>query len=154
MARIDSPAPVGSRGARSGSREVGTRKRPATKAIATTGRLTRKTDPHQKCSSSQPLVIGPMAPPAPAIPAQMAMARARSSGGNTLVRIDSVAGITSDAPAPISARQAVSWFGEFETDARNDPVPNTASPTASAPLRPYRSPRDPLVSRSPANTML
>ena len=70
----------------------------------TTGTLTKNTDPHQKWSSSRPLTIGPMAPPAPANPAQMAMARGRSAGEKTLARMDSVDGITNAAPAPMSAR--------------------------------------------------
>ncbi len=38
----------------------------------------------------------------------MAMALARSWGGNTLVRIDSVAGMISAAPMPMTARRAIS----------------------------------------------
>ena len=40
----------------------------------------------------------------PANPAQMPTAFARSSGGNTLVIVDSVPGMTSAAPIPVSAR--------------------------------------------------
>jgi hypothetical protein len=46
--------------------------------MITMGTLTKNTEPHQKCWSRNPLMIGPSAPPAPANPAQMAMARARS----------------------------------------------------------------------------
>ena len=46
-----------------------------------TGTLTRKTEPHQKCSSSQPDAMGPMAAPPPEMPAQMPMALGRSCGG-------------------------------------------------------------------------
>ena len=66
--------------------------------------LTRNADPHQKRSSRAPDTIGPSAPPAPAKPTQMAIARCRSSGGNTAVINDSVAGITRAAPAPCTAR--------------------------------------------------
>ena len=41
----------------------------------------RKTDPYQKWPSSQPLATGPMAPAAPVVAAQIAIALARSSGG-------------------------------------------------------------------------
>ena len=56
------------------------------------GRFTRNTDPYQKCSSSSPDATGPIAAPAPEMPAQMAIAFARSRAGNTLARIDSVDG--------------------------------------------------------------
>ena len=46
----------------------------------------------------------PSVPPAPAKPAQMPTALARSSGGNTLVIVDSVPGMISAAPMPINAR--------------------------------------------------
>ena len=98
--------------------EVGTRKRPPTRATAISGRFTRNTEPHQKCSSSQPPATGPMAAPAPASPAQTAMARARSCGGKTLVRIDRVAGITSAAPTPMIPRVTISWPAESAMAAR------------------------------------
>ena len=69
-----------------------------------TGTLTRNTEPHQKCSSRKPEATGPMAAPPPAMPAQTAMALGRSSGGKTLVRMDSVAGMTKAAARPITAR--------------------------------------------------
>ena len=75
------------------------------------GRLTRNTEPHQKCSSSSPDATGPKAAPLPEMPAQMAMALARSRAGNTLVRIDSVDGMTNAAPMPMIARAAMSMFG-------------------------------------------
>ncbi len=61
-----------------------------------------------------------MAAPAPEKPAQMAMARARSAGGKTLARIESVDGMTNAAPAPMSARVAISWFGFWAKVDSND----------------------------------
>ena len=55
-----------------GSREFGTMRRPATSATITTGTFTRKTEPHQKWSSSQPPTTGPIAMPRPETPAQIA----------------------------------------------------------------------------------
>ena len=80
--------------------------------------------------------MGPSATAMPATPAQMAMARARSRGGNTLASSDSVAGITRAAPTPITARQAMSWLGVSDSAAASDPAPNTSRPMLSAPLRP------------------
>ena len=48
---IDSTAPGTSTGGAEGSREVGTKSWPSTSATITTGTFTRKTEPHQKCSS-------------------------------------------------------------------------------------------------------
>ena len=104
---IDSTAPSGSSGAWIFSRDRGMRKKPATSATTTTATLIRKIEPHQKCSSSAPLTTPPMATPTPAKPAQIAIARGRSLGGNTWARIDSVAGITNAAPTPMTARAPI-----------------------------------------------
>jgi len=119
----------------------------------TTGTLTRKTEPHQKCSSSQPPVTGPMATPRPETPAQMPMALARSAGSvKTLVRIDRVAGMISAPPIPMNARAPMSALAEPLKAARTEPLPKMASPTARARRRPNLSPRAPAVSRRLANT--
>ena len=49
--------------------------------------------------------------PAPEMPAQMAIALARSRAGKTLARIDSVEGMTNAAPTPMMAREAISMPG-------------------------------------------
>ena len=46
--------------------------------------------------------MGPSATPTPAVAVQMAIAFGRSSAGNTLVMIDSVAGMMSAAPTPMT----------------------------------------------------
>ncbi len=114
------------------------------------GRLMRNTEPHQKCSSSRPEVIGPMAAPLPAMPAQMAIALARSRTGKTLVRIDSVEGMTNAAPMPITARAAMSTPGLSAKAPRMEPAAKTTRPACKAPLRPKRSPSAAAVNRSPA----
>ena len=151
---IDSNAPSGSSGAWIFSRDFGMRKKPATSATTTTNTLMRKIDPHQKCSSSAPLTTPPMATPNPAKPAQIAIARGRSLGGNTWARIESVAGITNAAPTPITARAPMIADDEFDNAANNDAAPNTISPPLSASRRPKRSPSEPAVSSNPANTRL
>jgi hypothetical protein len=120
--------------------------------MATTGMLTRKADPHQKRASRAPDTIGPSAPPAPAKPTQMAIARCRSAGGNTAVINDSVAGMMKAAPAPCTARPTMTSAAESASPLISEPVANTPSPTSKAPLRPKRSPSAPAVSSSPANT--
>ena len=58
-----------------GSRDVGTKNEPGTRAIDADGRFTQNTEPQEKCSSRKPPVIGPMATPTPENPAHMAIAR-------------------------------------------------------------------------------
>ena len=106
---IDSPAPTRSSFGRCGLRDVGTRKWPATIAAMTIGTLTMNTEPHQKCSSRKPPVTGPSATAMPATPDHSPMASARSRVSvKTLVRIDSVAGMISAAPMPMTARAPMS----------------------------------------------
>src|SRR5215213_8556300 len=111
-----------------GSRDVGTMNAPATNASRITGTLIRNTEFHEKCWSSRPVASGPIAPAAPEIPAQVAIARARSCGGNTLTMIDSVAGITNAAPMPMKARHATTPAAESTVDATSAAPRNTTRP--------------------------
>ena len=91
--------------------------------------------------------------PIPAVLAQIAIARWRSTGSvNTFVMIESVAGKISAAPTPVIARIAISAVAESTTADAAQPKPNTRSPRARIRRRPKRSPRLPQVSSSPANT--
>ena len=117
------------------------------------GTLTRKTEPYQKWPSSQPLATGPMAPAAPVTPAQMAMALVRSSGGKTLTRIDSVDGMMNAAPTPIDRPAGDELPHRVDSGGRaRTPTRKSTRPNCSAPLRPKRSPRAPVVNSRPANT--
>ena len=120
----------------------------------TIGTLTRKIDPHQKCSSRMPPVIGPMPMPMADTPAHTPMALPRSSGlVKTLVMIDNVDGMMNAPPTPISARVAMSVLAEPANADSSEPVPNTARPNVSALYRPNRSPRLPADNSRPANTI-
>ena len=55
---------------------------------------------------------GPSTPARPAVPAHTPMALPRSRGGNTLVMIDSVAGMMNAPPMPMNARVAISCSGD------------------------------------------
>ena len=72
---MESTAPRGSSGVASSSRDRGLYTATATAVRAMTGRLIKNAEPHQKLSSRAPETIGPIAPPAPANPTQMAIAR-------------------------------------------------------------------------------
>ena len=95
-----------------------------------------KTEPHQKCSSSKPPVIGPRPMPSADTPAQTPIALPRSAGSvNTLVMIDSVAGMMNAPPMPISARVAISTLAE-RRERRQQPsrCRRSTRPTARKPV--------------------
>ena len=82
----------------------------------------------------------------------MPIAFARSSRGKTSVRIDSVAGITSAAPAPCSARNAIRVLALSDSATPAEASPNVSSPMLIQRRRPKRSPMVPPASMSPAST--
>ena len=151
-ASTETNAPMGSRGCPSGSREVGTMKPTRTMSRRTSGMLIRKTELQPNHLSIRPLSNGPMAPPAPARPAQVATALARSWGGNEFWMIESVAGMTSAAPMPMTARAPMRVAAESAREAMKAQVPKITRPVSSAPLRPNRSPMAPAGRRNPAKT--
>src|SRR5947208_16877261 len=110
----DSTRPGTSTGGAAGSRDVGMNKAPPMIATTVTGTLTMNTEPHEKCSSSQPPEIGPAATPTPTIAAHSPIAFALFTGSvNMLVINDSVVGKITAAPTPIAARAAISTSAEF-----------------------------------------
>src|SRR5262245_4442590 len=121
-------APTGSSAFGDGSFESGTIRRPRIRATITTGTFTRNTDPHQKWLSSQPPTIGPIAMPRPDTPAQIPIARPRSSAGKTLVRIDKVDGMISAPPTPIRARLAIRALDVPENAENVEPTPKMTRP--------------------------
>ena len=78
-----------------GSRVSGSRKTQAAMPIAAIGTLTRKTEPHQKWSSSQPPMIGPSGRPSAEAAETMPTALVRSSGPKSEGRTASASGMTS-----------------------------------------------------------
>ena len=74
MAKVTSATLTGSSGAGRSARLAGSQTTVAMPIAISTGMLMRKTEPHQKWSSSTPPVIGPMAMARPTPPAQMPMA--------------------------------------------------------------------------------
>jgi hypothetical protein len=90
-----------------------------------------------------------MMPPA-AVPAQMPIARPRSSSGKVVMMMDRVAGMISAAPTPIAVRVPMSIPGELANAEASDPATKTSRPEVRASLRPNRSPRVPMDSNRPA----
>src|SRR5205085_10971325 len=121
--------PIGAKVASLGSREVGTRDRPATRATTMIGTLIRNTDPYQKCPSKKPLATGPSAPAAPVMLAQMAIALGRSLGGKTLMMIESVDGMMNAPAAPMTARHAISCHIAVDNEASPASTRNSTTPS-------------------------
>ena len=76
----------------------------------------------------KPPLIGPSAVATPAIAAHNPMARPRSSGGNVLVMIDSVAGMMNAPPMPMNARVTINWFGVLTSALASEPTPKIVKP--------------------------
>ena len=146
----DTIAPRGSRPTCSSARVVGTNAITPMHASVARPAVTRKMEPHQNCSSNAPDTRMPSVPPAPAKPAQMPTAFARSSGGNTLVIVDNVPGISNAAPRPVSARSPIRGPDEPTVAESREPMPKIAEPAISAPRRPKRSPSAPAGRRRAA----
>ena len=85
----------------------------------------------------------PTTAPEPETPAQMPTALLRSDFGNAAVSSDSVAGITSAAPTPATARATMICIGLSSSTGAIDASAKIARPASSAPRLPYRSPRAP-----------
>ena len=149
---IESAAPPGSRGARSGSREAGIKYHPHTTATTTIGTFTRKIEPNQKCSSSHPLMTGPITPAIPVKMAKSAIAFARSDFGKTFTRMASVDGMMNAAAMPMIARHPTSSQIELDSAANAAPIMNATRPSCRAVLRPNRSLTAAAGKRSPAKT--
>ena len=77
-----------------------------------------------------------MAAPAPAKPAQVAMARVRSSGGKTAVMSDNVAGITKAEPTPMIPRPTMTWAGRGGEPGDEQPDGEHAEAAEEGPLAP------------------
>ena len=123
--------------------------------MSTSGTLTRKIEPNQKCSSSAPPVIGPKATAKPEVAPQTPSAFCRSEGSvNTEVKMARVAGNTKAAATPISARAEMSWPVVVLRAAKTEKTPKNTRPTCITPLRPSRSPTPPPASKSPAKARL
>ncbi|GAA2800990.1 hypothetical protein GCM10020219_085330 [Nonomuraea dietziae] len=109
MAVRDSSTLVTSRRPAPGLRYSGSNIGPATSSTAMTGTPSRKTEPHQKFSSSTPPTTGPstMPPVNPVIHRLMATVRWPGSW-NMLLISDSVDGMSVAPAMPSNARAAIS----------------------------------------------
>ena len=155
MPALDKISPRQSMGGALGSRDVGTAHAIIAATKAATGTMNKKTLPHQKCPSSHPPTIGPVATPTPVVAPHKPIAFARSARSvKTLAINESVEGKMAAAPRPITARAAISSPGVCTSEPASEPAAKTPSPASSIPLRPTRSLRLPAARISAANTKL
>ena len=119
------------------------------------GTFTRKTEPHQKWSSSQPPMIGPsgMPPATEAVITPIAFVRSFSSSKREGMT-DSDSGMTRAAPSPMRVRAAMIHPGSSARAPSSEPVRKTTSPATSIRRRPNRSPARPAGSIVAANTTM
>ena len=135
------------------SRSSGSRRAPTMSRTASTGRLIRNTEPHQKRSSSTPPTIGPTAAPPAAIALHKPMARVRSRATVKIERMmASVDGMMVAPPTPMSTRAAMSHSADGAKAASAEARPKIAQPASSTRLRPRRSLRAPADTSKPAST--
>ena len=150
---IDSSAPTGSSRGAVGSFDSGTKKWPATSAIAPIGRFTQNTELHEKWRSSTPPITGPSATPRPEKPGPdgdrpTAFLRVAEHVGQDRQRRrhDQRAADAHQRPGGDQLRRRT---GQRDS---TEPIAKITMPTRSARLRPNWSPRLPVVSSRPANT--
>lgn len=131
----------------------GSRSGPRSSSRAIAGRLTRKTEPHQKNSTSTPLSTEPSAMPAVITPDHRAIAFVRCAGSVNIVRTSAIVdGIRVAPPMPRTARATISISALSAYAAASEAAPKAAAPIRSSLRRPMRSPSEPIVISRPART--
>ena len=107
-----STAPLTSRRGACGSADSGTKRRVPARATAASTTFSPNTDGHDQTSRTSPEVSSPSTADPPATAAQTLTARVRCSLAKVPVMVDRVAGMTSAAPRPRTARRAISSVAE------------------------------------------
>ena len=131
----------------------GARNKVSTMVTTTTGTLSKKTEPHQKCSKKKPPTVGPAAAPMTATEPQMPMAVLRSTSSGKVRRISArLDGIMMAAPQPKKARPKTSVQALGEYAASREAPPKTAKPMRNIRRWPVRSPSVPAPRRRPEST--
>ena len=106
-------------------------------ASAAIGMLTMKTEPHQKCPSSHPPLIGPTATPTPTMAAHSPIALARVTGSvKILVIRPRVVGKITAAPTPIAPHAAIRVSAEVIWEAMPEVMANKVRPAMRKPRLP------------------
>ncbi len=122
---------------------AGTRRTARKRATTASGNVIRKTEPHQKCSSSRPENSGPSAAMAPPVPDQSAIDFVRAGPDHSAVISAKVVGnaIPADNPPPTRATNRTESLGAYAASRLNGMA--SMVPRTSMSFRPYRSPMAP-----------
>ncbi len=121
---------------------------------APTGTLISSTQRQVRYSVSTPPTRPPTAPPPAPTAVQVAMARVRAGpAGNAVVRMVRVAGESTAAPMPWTARAAISCHGSCARPPARLATVKRVSPTTNIRLRPKRSATRPPSSMKPAKVI-
>ena len=129
MVAMDSAELRMSKGPGSGSRDSGITRGPIRSRAVVTGTPTRKTEPHQKCSSRRPPAIGPTTAPTENMVAQTATANCRRRSSMKMLRIsERVDGISVAPATPNKARAPIRASGVGAKAAANEATLNAAAP--------------------------
>jgi len=118
------------------------------------GTFSQKIHCHEIPWAIAPPTSGPPRTAMPVTPLKIPIAQARRSGGKAALRSASESGITSAAPAPCTARAAISQPTPGASAHAADAATNRPSPAANRRLRPYRSPSAAAVINSTAKLRL
>ena len=116
------------------------------------GRLTKKIQRQSNAVTSRPPRVGPAIVARPATAPQMPNAAPRRSGGNVIVTMASVCGISMAAPRPWTARKPISQPTPGANPQAAEAAVNTAIPATNMVRGPIRSPSRPAVITRTAST--
>jgi hypothetical protein len=115
---------------------LGTRKNASGSATSASGSVSRKTEPHQKCSSRSPEKSGPSAAIAPPMPDQRAIDFVRPGPDQSAVISASVVGYAMPAASPPSTRAQKSTSSLGAQAAISEAGIASAVPSRSISFRP------------------
>jgi hypothetical protein len=104
------------------------------------GTLIQKIHGHEIACTAPPPTSGPSTIPRPVIAPKIPSAFARRAGGNAALSSASASGIITAAPAPWTARAAISQPMLCASAAAAEPATNNPMPAMNIRLRPRRSP--------------
>ena len=150
VAAAISPAPAQSIDRCSEPRDSGTNRSAASAATATIGSADQKMLRQPSVSSSTAPSRGLTASPAAVVPERTATACWKRSAGTIVVSSAQVAGCRSPAPAPCTARPAISAAEPCASEQTTAPAAKIANPQRNSRRRPKRSPSAPPGSASAA----
>ena len=110
-------------------------------ATTATGTLIQKIASHEMPSTTAPPMTGPSATPSPETPPQIPIAIARRAAGTAPASRVRDSGMIAAAPAPCTARAAMSISALVARADAMEASANTTMPATNTRRRPHRSPR-------------